>query len=131
VRDFVRVPMPVLLVSRAAPEGVEAKLTKSGKNRRVPVADRVLPLMRACAEGKGPDDPSTDHEDRTPAARHGGQAIGVLVDGRARSAYPRSAAHRGVSVAGTWSRSGDRQDVARPCLDRHDEHLPAPPWNVC
>ena len=56
VRDFVQVPMPVLLVSRAAPEGVEAKVTKSGKNRRVPVADRVLPLVRACADGKGPDD---------------------------------------------------------------------------
>ena len=56
VRDFVRVPMPVLLVSRAAPEGVAAKVTKSGKNRRMPVADRVLPLVKACAEGKGPDD---------------------------------------------------------------------------
>ena len=56
VRDFVRVPMPVLLVSRAAPEGVEAKVTKSGKSRRVPVADRVLPLVLRCAEGKGPDE---------------------------------------------------------------------------
>jgi integrase len=56
VRDFVQVPMPVFLVSRAAPEGVEAKVTKSGKSRRVPVADRVLPLVRACGEGKGPDD---------------------------------------------------------------------------
>lgn len=56
VRDFVRVPMPVLLVSRAAPEGVEAKMTKSGKTRRVPVADRVLPLLQACTDGKGPDD---------------------------------------------------------------------------
>jgi len=56
VRDFVQVPMPVLLVSRAAPEGVEAKVTKSGKSRRVPVADRILPLVRACAAGKGPDD---------------------------------------------------------------------------
>ena len=56
VRDVVQVPMPVILVSRAAPEGVEAKLTKSGKSRRVPVADRVLPLVRACAEGKGPED---------------------------------------------------------------------------
>ena len=56
VRDFVRVPMPVLLVSRAAPEGVEAKVTKSGKSRRVPVADRVLPLVQACADGKGPED---------------------------------------------------------------------------
>lgn len=56
VRDFVRVPMPVLLISRAAPEGVGAKMTKSGKNRRVPVADRVLPLLLACTDGKGPDD---------------------------------------------------------------------------
>jgi integrase len=56
VRDFVRVPMSVLLVSRAAPEGVEAKVTKSGKSRRVPVRDRVLPLLLACAAGKGPDD---------------------------------------------------------------------------
>ena len=56
VRDFVRVPMPVLLVSRAAPEGVAAKVTKSGKNRRMPVADMVLPLVKACADGKGPDD---------------------------------------------------------------------------
>ncbi|HEX5534455.1 MAG TPA: hypothetical protein VFX33_12005 [Actinomycetales bacterium] len=44
VRDFVRVPMPVLLVSRAAPEGAKAKVTKSGKSRRMPVADRVLSL---------------------------------------------------------------------------------------
>jgi integrase len=56
VRDFVRVPMPVLLVSRAAPEGIEAKTTKSGKSRRMPVADRVLSLVEACAHGKGPDD---------------------------------------------------------------------------
>jgi integrase len=56
VRDFVRVPMPVLLISRAAPEGVAAKVTKSGKNRRVPVADRVLPILLACTDGKGPDD---------------------------------------------------------------------------
>ncbi|HET7303108.1 MAG TPA: tyrosine-type recombinase/integrase, partial [Segeticoccus sp.] len=56
VRDFVQVPLPVLLVSRAAPEGVEAKVTKSGRSRRVPVADRILPLVQACASGKGPDD---------------------------------------------------------------------------
>ena len=56
VRDFVRVPMPVVMVSRAAPEGVEAKVTKSGKSRRMPIADRVLPLVKACADGKGPDD---------------------------------------------------------------------------
>ena len=44
-RDFVRIPMPVLLDGRAAPEGIDAKVTKSGKSRRVPVADRVLPLV--------------------------------------------------------------------------------------
>jgi integrase len=56
VRDFVRVPMPVILVSRAAPEGVQAKVTKSGKTRRVPVADRILPFVLACADGKGSDE---------------------------------------------------------------------------
>jgi len=56
VRDFVRVPMPVLLISRAAPEGVEAKVTKSGKSRRMPIADRILSLVEACADGKGPDE---------------------------------------------------------------------------
>ncbi|HEX2895083.1 MAG TPA: site-specific integrase [Marmoricola sp.] len=56
VRDFVHVPMPVLLVSRAAPEGVDAKVTESGKTRRVPVANRVLPLVLDCADGKGPED---------------------------------------------------------------------------
>ncbi|HET9872241.1 MAG TPA: site-specific integrase [Propionibacteriaceae bacterium] len=56
VRDFVEVPLPVLVVQRAAPEGVEVKGTKSGKSRRVPVADRVLPLVRALAVGRAPDD---------------------------------------------------------------------------
>lgn len=56
VRDFVRVPLPVLLVSRAAPEGGEAKGTKSGKVRRVPVADRVLSIVESLAEGRGSDD---------------------------------------------------------------------------
>jgi integrase len=56
VRDIVQVPMPVLLVSRAAPEGVEAKVTKSGKSRRAPVADRVLPLVQSWAAGKAADE---------------------------------------------------------------------------
>ena len=76
VRDFVRVPMPVLLVSRAAPEGVEAKVTKSGKSRRVPVADRVLPLVQACADGQGPRRPAVHDQDGSPAARLRRQAVG-------------------------------------------------------
>jgi integrase len=57
VRDFVEVPMPALVVQRAAPEGVQVKTTKSGRSRRVPVADRVLPLVRAMAAGRQADAP--------------------------------------------------------------------------
>lgn len=57
VRDFVEVPMPALVVQRAAPEGVEVKTTKSGRSRRVPVADRVLPIVRALAEGREAESP--------------------------------------------------------------------------
>jgi integrase len=52
VRDFIEVPLPVLVVQRAAPEGVRVKVTKSGKSRRVPVADRVLPLVQALTVGR-------------------------------------------------------------------------------
>lgn len=55
VRDFVEVPLPMLIVQRAAPEGVQTKGTKSGKTRRMPLADRVLPLVRAMAAGRDPD----------------------------------------------------------------------------
>lgn len=57
VRDFVEVPMPTLVVQRAEPEGVETKTTKSGRSRRVPVADRVLQLVRAMAAGREADAP--------------------------------------------------------------------------
>ncbi|WP_141777833.1 tyrosine-type recombinase/integrase [Phycicoccus sp. SLBN-51] len=57
VRDFVEVPMPTVVVQRAEPEGVETKTTKSGRSRRVPVADRVLPLVRAMAAGREADAP--------------------------------------------------------------------------
>jgi integrase len=56
VRNFIEVPMPMLVVDRAEPEGVRVKTTKSDMSRRVPIADRVLPLIRACAEGRGPDE---------------------------------------------------------------------------
>ncbi|HEX8508155.1 MAG TPA: tyrosine-type recombinase/integrase [Propionibacteriaceae bacterium] len=56
VRDFVEVPLPMLVVQHAEPEGVERKGTKSNKTRRVPVADRVLPLVRALTVGRDPND---------------------------------------------------------------------------
>ena len=57
VRDFVEVPMPTLVVQRAEPEGVATKSTKSGRSRRVPVADRVLPLVRAMATDRQAEAP--------------------------------------------------------------------------
>jgi integrase len=55
VRDFVEVPMPMLIVQRAEPECVAIKGTKSGKTRRVPVADRVLPIVRELRAGREQD----------------------------------------------------------------------------
>lgn len=52
VRDFARAPMPLIVVQQAAPEGVATKTTKGRRTRRVPVADRVLSLVEACAAGK-------------------------------------------------------------------------------
>lgn len=56
VRDFIEVPMPLLVVERAAPERVAVKQTKGRRSRRVPVADRVLPLVREFATGKQSED---------------------------------------------------------------------------
>jgi integrase len=56
VRDFIEVPLPVIVVQRAEPEGVRVKGTKSGRSRRVPVADRVLPIVRSLAAGRLADD---------------------------------------------------------------------------
>jgi integrase len=56
VRDFVEVPMPLLVVQRAQPEGGQEKGTKSGRTRRVPVADRILPIVRELAGGRVGDE---------------------------------------------------------------------------
>ena len=56
VRAVVEIPMPLLVVQRAAPEGIEVKVTKGGRARRVPLADRVLPLVRDLAHERDGDD---------------------------------------------------------------------------
>ena len=56
VRDVVELPMPMLIVQRAEPEGVATKGTKSGKARRVPVADRVLTIVRELRLRRDQDD---------------------------------------------------------------------------
>ena len=56
VREDMR-PLPGLHVIRNQPEGTaEAKTPKSGKGRRVPVPDALLPALRRFADGKRPDD---------------------------------------------------------------------------
>ena len=57
VSDFIEVPMPMLRVVRNQPEGTaEAKIPKSGRGRRVPVPDALVPALRRFAAGKGPGD---------------------------------------------------------------------------
>ena len=55
VSDFVEVPMPLLVVQRAEPEGVRVKVTKSGRGRRVPVADRILPILQELSHANPSD----------------------------------------------------------------------------
>jgi integrase len=55
VRDVVELPTPGLQVRRSTPEGHETKATKGRRSRRVPLADRVLPIVRELAAGKEPD----------------------------------------------------------------------------
>ena len=57
VRDFVEVPLPILVVQVAEPEGVAVKVTKSRKSRRVPVADRILSMVRRMAASREADAP--------------------------------------------------------------------------
>ena len=52
----MQVPTPGLLIRRAAPEGVGVKSTKGRRSRRVPIANRVLPLVNDLAAGKEPGD---------------------------------------------------------------------------
>ncbi|WP_125773131.1 tyrosine-type recombinase/integrase [Antribacter gilvus] len=56
VADLMEVPTPGLLVRRSQSEGIDRKATKGGRSRRVPLADRVLPIVRELAEGKKPHD---------------------------------------------------------------------------
>ena len=49
----MEVPTPGLLVRRSAPEGVGTKATKGRRSRRVPLANRVLPIVQAAGRGQG------------------------------------------------------------------------------
>ena len=52
--DFVEVPTPGLMIRRNQPEGIERKRPKSGRSRRVPLANRVLSIVRDLARDRAP-----------------------------------------------------------------------------
>ncbi len=54
VSDLQEVPTPALRVQRSQTEGQPVKGPKSGKPRRVPLADAVLPIVHSFAAGKAP-----------------------------------------------------------------------------
>lgn len=56
VGDIVDLPTPGLMLRRSQPEGNKIKATKGRSMRRVPLANRVLPIVRKFAAGKEPDD---------------------------------------------------------------------------
>ncbi|GAA0203666.1 hypothetical protein GCM10008944_21810 [Cytobacillus oceanisediminis] len=56
VRDVVELPVFGLRISRARPEGHAVKVTKSGRERLVPVPSHVQSIVRSMAQGKQPDD---------------------------------------------------------------------------
>ena len=117
VGDFVEVPSPALLVRRSAPEGVGVKATKSGRSRRVPVANRVLPIIKRFTLGLH----------GRPAAPQCRRAHPRLEAHRPGPSHPRPAPHRRLPLVGPWRRPGDRAGMDGPRVDRHHEPLPAPP----
>ncbi|HWI43652.1 MAG TPA: tyrosine-type recombinase/integrase [Nocardioides sp.] len=56
VEDVVKVPTPGLLVRRSQSEGGAVKATKGRHGRRVPLADRILPIIERMAADKEPTD---------------------------------------------------------------------------
>ncbi|GAA4821242.1 hypothetical protein GCM10025786_31200 [Nocardioides caeni] len=56
VEDVVTVPTPGLLVRRSQSEGGAVKATKGRHGRRVPVADRILPIIERMVADKAPTD---------------------------------------------------------------------------
>ncbi|MCA0379262.1 MAG: site-specific integrase [Actinobacteria bacterium] len=56
VRGFTETPMPMLHVIRNQPEGSPVKAPKSGKSRKVPIPDYLVPTIRRSAAGKQPTD---------------------------------------------------------------------------
>lgn len=56
VRDLVEIPEPVLVVRSSQTEGHSVKVPKSGKTRRVPLADHLVPILLDMARHKQASD---------------------------------------------------------------------------
>jgi integrase len=56
VASLMEVPTPALMVRRSQPEGSPVKATKGRSMRRVPLGNRVLPIVRELARGKAAHD---------------------------------------------------------------------------
>ena len=126
MRDFVEIPMPLLVVQRAAPEGIEVKVTKGGRARRVPLADRVLPLVRDLARERDGDElllvTESGHRLHASALKRT-VAWSTISGGRRIHDLRHPAAC--LWLAEGWTSDGSGVDGAH--LHRHDQHLPAPP----
>src|SRR5688572_8657680 len=121
--------MPMLVVDRAEPEGVRVKTTKSDRSRRVPIADRVLPLIRACAEGRGPDErlfmTESGHRLHATALKRT-LAWPTVAEGR----RIHDLRHTAACLAGPPGRRGYRPGLDGACVGGDDEPLLAPPGYV-
>lgn len=126
VRDFVELPMPMLVVQVAKPEGVNLKAPKSGRTRRVPVADRVLPVIRDMARDKAAGDllftSGSGHQLHASALKRSVAWQSIAVGRRIHDLRHTAAClwlAKGVDPV-TVQAWGAR-------LDRDDEPVPAPP----
>jgi hypothetical protein len=125
VEDLTRVPTPGLLTRRAAPEGVGLKSTKGRRSRRVPLADRVLPLVLDMAENKQAGRPPLHHHRWRPAPPNRSASSRELGRDQSRTPHPRPSPHRGLPLAGPRGGPGDRAGVDGSRVDRDHEPVPA------
>jgi integrase len=123
VGDVMEVPTPGLMVRRSTPEGVDTKNTKGRRSRRVPLANRVLPVVRDFAQGKERGRAAAHIGPRCAASPLFHTAVGAVGHDRSRQTTARLAAHRSVPVASSRRRPRNRPGVdgARVHRDRRTD----------
>jgi hypothetical protein len=122
VADFVEVPTPGVMVRRNQPEGIERKRPKGGRSRRVPLANRVLAIVRELAHDKAP------HE--LLLTTSSGAMLHRTVVLRALR-WEKTGQGRRVPVDHPPRRPDHGPSVVRARVHRNDEPVPALPRNGC